>query len=253
MNTAPVTRYPRTVAGALILVLLGALVASPAEAAGAPSYAGRISRAVQYRDGSIWVAGLAYDRNDTGRAVRVCLAVAGRCVSSAIAGQASPDYDRAHHISGAHRFTARIGPRRPGVRIVLRSGGRVLASRYADSPGARVARIAKRYVGARYTSGGQSPRTGFDCSGFTRYVYNAAGVASLPHNAEAQRHVPHMHRIARANARAGDLVFYFSGGPAYHVAVYAGHGYQYAAATPAQGVRYQPIWSNNIEFRTDWH
>ena len=40
---------------------------------------------------------------------------------------------------------------------------------------------------------------------------------------------------------------------AYHVAVYAGHGHQYAAATPADGVRYQPIWSRNVEFRTDWH
>lgn len=256
MNTAPVARYPRTAAGALILFVLGALAVSsvlPAEAASAPAVSGHIARAFQYRDGSIWVAGTAYDRTDPGRAVRVCVAVGGRCVRYAVADQASPDFDRAKHISGRHRFTARIASQRPGVRLVLRSGTQALAATYADSPGARAARIAKGYVGARYTEGGASPRTGFDCSGFTSYVYGQADVASLPHNAEAQRHVRYMHHISRTDARPGDLIFYFSGGPAYHVAVYAGHGYQYAAATPGQGVRYQRIWSNDIEFRTDWH
>lgn len=122
------------------------------------------------------------------------------------------------------------------------------------SPGTRVVRIARQYVGhTRYVEGGDSPKHGFDCSGYTRWVYAHANVARLPHNAEAQRHVRHMHRIARTAARPGDLVFYLSGRTAYHVAIYAGHGRQYAAATPRDGIRYQPIWSRNVEFRTDWH
>jgi cell wall-associated NlpC family hydrolase len=217
----------------VLSTLLGALAVYPAQAATAPSYRGRIASAYQFRDRSVRVIG-------TSTAPKVCIAIAGDCVRSV-----RPD---AHH-----RFSVGLGPRRPGVRIALRSGSAVLDAVHADSPGARTVRLAKRYVGDRYVEGGASPRTGFDCSGFTMYLYRHAGVASLPHNAEAQRHVRYMRHESRSAARPGDLVFYFSGRSAYHVAVYAGHGYQYAAATPADGVRYQRIWSSDVEFRTDWH
>jgi cell wall-associated NlpC family hydrolase len=120
--------------------------------------------------------------------------------------------------------------------------------------GARIVAVAKRYVGkARYREGGASPRRGFDCSGYTQYAYRIAKVAKLPHNAEAQRHGPHMHRISARAARPGDLVFYMSGGRAFHVAIYAGHHKQYAAATTTDGIRYQNVWSSNVQYRTDWH
>ena len=124
----------------------------------------------------------------------------------------------------------------------------------ATNPGARIVAVAKRFVGhARYVEGGASPRHGFDCSGYTMYAYAKATVRRLPHNAEAQRRLHGMRRIARAKARPGDLIFYLSGGYAYHVAIYAGHGMQYAAATPQDGIRYQHIWSSQVEFRTTWH
>jgi cell wall-associated NlpC family hydrolase len=118
----------------------------------------------------------------------------------------------------------------------------------------RVVAVAKRYVGhARYVEGGASPRRGFDCSGYTEYVYAKAHVRRLPHNAEAQRHAHGMRHVSRKSARRGDLVFYLSGGSAYHVAIYAGHGMQYAAATPRDGIRYQRIWSRHVEFRSPFH
>lgn len=124
----------------------------------------------------------------------------------------------------------------------------------ATTPGQRIVTVAKRWVGARYTYGGETPRQGFDCSGYTRWVYRQAHVALLPHNANAQRFAPRMHRIPRAQARPGDLIFYFDGsGRAFHVAIYAGHGAQFAATTPSGGVRRQPIWSRHVTFKTDWH
>jgi hypothetical protein len=42
-------------------------------------------------------------------------------------------------------------------------------------------------------------------------------------------------------------------GSAYHVAVYAGRGWQYAAATVKDGVRYQRVWSATVRYGTDWH
>lgn len=255
MNTAPVSRFPRTAVGAVAVMALmtGALVAPQSASASSPAYAGRFRNAVQHRDGSISVAGYAYDRHRPAASIRVCLAVAGRCVRTVRVNQVSRGFDREKHIGGRHRFAVRLPAQRPGVRVMLRTGGHALSTMRADSPGARAVRIAKRYVGARYREGGASPRTGFDCSGYTLFVYHRAGVASLPHNAQAQRSAGHMHRISRRAALPGDLIFYLSGGSAYHVAIYAGHGYQYAAATPRDGVRYQPIWSSDVVFGTDWH
>jgi cell wall-associated NlpC family hydrolase len=121
-------------------------------------------------------------------------------------------------------------------------------------PGARIVAIAKRYVGkVRYRNGGETPRQGFDCSGYTKYVYAKAHVATLPHNTETQRHARGMRHISARRARPGDLIFYLSGGSAYHVAIYAGHHMQYAAATPKDGIRYQPIYSSDVVYATDWH
>jgi cell wall-associated NlpC family hydrolase len=118
--------------------------------------------------------------------------------------------------------------------------------------GARIIAVAKRYVHSRYVEGGASPR-GFDCSGYTKYVFRRAHVRRLPHSAEGQRRMHGMRRIPKRSARPGDLVFYMSGRRAYHVAIYAGHGMQYAAATPRDGVRYQHVWSKRVQYRTDWH
>lgn len=134
-----------------------------------------------------------------------------------------------------------------GTHIVLASRA---VSHVSSSPRPRIIALAKQLVGGRYREGGSSPKTGLDCSGYTRYVYSVAHVASLPHNAEAQRHVAHMRRVSLAAARPGDLIFYLGGSTAYHVAIYAGHDMQYAAATPRDGIRYQHIWSSHVEFRS---
>ncbi|HEY8301497.1 MAG TPA: NlpC/P60 family protein [Jatrophihabitans sp.] len=248
-------RFPRTVAGAVAVVALaaGALVATQSASASTTPYRGYVRTAYQHRDGTISVDGFAYDHRHPSASIQVCLAVAGRCVRTVRANQVSTAFDRSRHIGGRHRFAVRLPAQRPAVRILLRSAGHVLSTLRSDSPGARAVRVAKRYVGARYVEGGASPRTGFDCSGYTLYVFHRADVAALPHNAQAQRSAPHMHRIARSNALPGDLIFYLSGRSAYHVAIYAGHGYQYAAATPRDGVRYQRIWSSDVVFGTDWH
>ncbi|MGH8861972.1 MAG: C40 family peptidase [Jatrophihabitantaceae bacterium] len=237
-------------------LLIGSVVAPASSGAAAAPLSGQLVIAYQYRTGAVHVVGFAYDRANHAAVPRVCLAVGARCVQRVTPNLPSPAYDRAHRITGRHRFAVTTQPLRPGVKLALRTmsaAPMTLAARYANSPGARAVAVAKRNVGARYTSGGNTPRGGFDCSGYTMYVYRAANVASLPHNTDAQRHSRYMHRVARAAALPGDIVFYLSGTSSYHVAIYAGHGYQYAAATPRDGVRYQPIWSTNVEFRTDWH
>ena len=74
-----------------------------------------------------------------------------------------------------------------------------------------------RYLGVPYVWGGASPR-GFDCSGFTMYVYAQVGV-SLPHNAAAQFGMGTP--VSQGQLEPGDLVFFYGLG---HVGLYIGGG-----------------------------
>lgn len=88
----------------------------------------------------------------------------------------------------------------------------------ASSKGARVATIAQRYLGIPYRWGGESPRTGFDCSGFVMYVFSRVGV-SLPRVVSAQYRVGRS--VPRRALRAGDIVFFNGLG---HDGIYIGRG-----------------------------
>jgi cell wall-associated NlpC family hydrolase len=242
----------------LSVLVTGLALPAAAGAAGVAHPAGRFATAVQHRSGAVYLTGFAYDRRTPGRSITVCVAARGKCLRRVSANGASASYDKTRHIHGRHAFRTHVSNLRPGVTLTLSgfTNGHLtkLDRVHVESPGDRAITIAKRFVGhARYTDGGSSPQQGFDCSGYTRWVYAHAHIAALPHSAEGQRHVRYMHRIPRSQARPGDLVFYFSGGPAYHVAIYAGHGMQYAAATPQDGIRYQAVWSSDVEYRTDWH
>jgi cell wall-associated NlpC family hydrolase len=118
------------------------------------------------------------------------------------------------------------------------------------SAGSRIIAEAGKYLGVPYVYGGASP-AGFDCSGYTMWVYAHAGVGSLPHNSESQRQM--FRAIPRDQARPGDLIFYMSGGTSYHVAIYAGGNLQYAAPATGQDVKIETIWSSQIVFGTIWH
>lgn len=95
-----------------------------------------------------------------------------------------------------------------------------------------IIRTAEKYLGVRYKFGGDTPR-GFDCSGFSMYVYKVHGVI-LPHSAGQQ--YARGRRVGIKNARPGDLVFFkIYGRKISHVGVYAGN-YKFIHA-PSRGKR----------------
>jgi cell wall-associated NlpC family hydrolase len=83
---------------------------------------------------------------------------------------------------------------------------------------AKVARYARHLLGIPYSYGGTSPRSGFDCSGFTRFVYAHFGV-TLPHYSVAQFDLGR--RVSLRGLRPGDLLFFDGLG---HVGLYIGKG-----------------------------
>lgn len=85
-----------------------------------------------------------------------------------------------------------------------------------------VVSTAKKYMGTPYLWGGETPGSGFDCSGFTSYVMAQNGI-TIPRTAATQ--FASGTQVERANLKLGDLVFfttYTSG--ASHVGIYLGDG-----------------------------
>lgn len=102
-----------------------------------------------------------------------------------------------------------------------------------DVPGASasgVAATALQFVGYPYVWGGGSPDTGFDCSGFTSYVFGLHGIY-LPRTSYAQAGYGTV--IPASEAQPGDLVLWSYG----HAAIYLGDGQIVHASTPATGVK----------------
>lgn len=101
--------------------------------------------------------------------------------------------------------------------------------------GVAVVDVAMRYMGVPYRWGGASP-SGFDCSGFTMYVYAQVGVG-LPHSSRAQYNSGP--RVSRGELRPGDLVFF--GSPIHHVGLYVGGGSMIEAPYSGASVRVRSI------------
>ncbi|MDO1530191.1 C40 family peptidase [Fulvimonas sp. R45] len=87
--------------------------------------------------------------------------------------------------------------------------------------------LAMRLRNSRYVRGGHSPTTGFDCSGFVRYVFAHALGLELPTNSAAQFRVGH--KVKRDEMKPGDLVFFRTAGRhgrgrVSHVGIYLSDG-----------------------------
>ena len=107
-------------------------------------------------------------------------------------------------------------------------------SNTASSGGQQVADLARQYIGYSYVYGGASP-SGFDCSGFTYYIYGNLGY-SIARTASAQ--VSYGTAVSKSELVPGDLLFFnnTSDGSIGHVGIYIGNGTMVHAANSRRGV-----------------
>ena len=106
----------------------------------------------------------------------------------------------------------------------------------SSTKGEQIVEFAKQYLGYKYVLGGKKPETGFDCSGFTRYVFSNFGV-SLGATAASQANNSGT-EVARADLQIGDLILFQDDGRTRigHCGIYIGNNTFIHAANPKRGV-----------------
>lgn len=129
----------------------------------------------------------------------------------------------------------------PGLAlVVLFLGGCVAGKGYPPSatPSADAAaliRTACGQLGGCYLPGGNAPSTGFDCSGFTQWVFQQRGL-SLPRQSFDQYRMGH--DVKAEKLQQGDLVFFeIEQKGASHVGIYVDRGWFIHCSSPRGGVR----------------
>lgn len=132
--------------------------------------------------------------------------------------------------------TSRSSPKREDETTVPQEANSVVSLELSKSDiGDEVVEYAKQYLGYSYVSGSASPKTGFDCSGFTKYVYSnfdyKLGSTSYAQSTEGTE-------ISREDMQNGDLIIFYNESRTSigHVGIYIGNDNFIHSANPDRGV-----------------
>jgi hypothetical protein len=138
-------------------------------------------------------------------------------------------------------FRVGSGGSAPEVMRVISAEGSVLGSMNSGSSdlSSRLLSTADQYVGAPYRRGGMSP-SGFDASGFVRFVFSRLGV-TLPRSSRDQARVGQAVRVDVRSLEPGDLVMFEDGNGITHVAIYVGRSQIIHSSESGGGVRYDDL------------
>lgn len=102
----------------------------------------------------------------------------------------------------------------------------------STSAGQKIADYALQYVGYRYVYGGADP-SGFDCSGFVKYVFTHFGYKI---NRTATAQLADGYAVSRDSLQPGDVIYFGYGSTAQHVGIYIGNNQFVHAQNSSTGV-----------------
>ncbi|MBK6470063.1 MAG: C40 family peptidase [Betaproteobacteria bacterium] len=141
----------------------------------------------------------------------------------------------------------------------LLAGSQQVAARIEASPlvqqmrdrATEMVMASMNFLGVRYVRGGNDAEQGFDCSGFTRYVFEHSLGLVLPRRADEQARQAGLLSVARSELKPGDLVFFDTMRRAFsHVGIYVGEGKFIHAPRSGAEVRiedmHQAYWSKRF-------
>ncbi len=130
----------------------------------------------------------------------------------------------------------------PGTVIAPSAGAETpFVQRFRDGASDMVL-TAMNFLGVPYRRGGQSADSGFDCSGFTRHIFEMSVGLVLPRRADEQAKAPGLVAIKREDLKPGDLVFFNTLRRTFsHVGIYVGEGKFIHAPRPGGEVRVEDM------------
>lgn len=175
---------------------------------------------------------------ETARAVQLFQADKGLAIDGIVDNKtyrkltgSSLSRDEAKRAEQAKKAAATLKTKYPSRNYGEYSKARNITSH--DVIGDRLVSTANRYVGVPYVFGGNTP-SGFDCSGFTRYVFSHNGI-ELPRMADEQYRLGSS--VSREELMPGDLVFFttYEAGVS-HAGIYVGNDH-FISATTSGGIR----------------
>lgn len=119
-----------------------------------------------------------------------------------------------------------------------------------------ISKECEEYLGTKYKYAGKTPSTGFDCSGFTSYVYDQFNINLSP---SSKNQAVQGKAVMLSKVKPGDLVFFGNDGEITHVAMVVSNtkeGITVAHSTTSKGVMIQNIsnskyWKPKILFARD--
>ena len=121
-------------------------------------------------------------------------------------------------LTGSHQATASSTPSNLDLQLQTTLASEELSW---SARAGEVLLNALSLTGIRYKYGGNSPETGFDCSGFVRYVFNQAANLTLPRSALEMSRLGV--QVSKNELQPGDLVFFNTMKSAFsHVGIYVG-------------------------------
>jgi len=101
---------------------------------------------------------------------------------------------------------------------------------------------AMNFLGVPYKRGGNSIDSGFDCSGFTRHIFEKSVGLVLPHRADEQARLSSLMPIKQDELKPGDLVFFNTMRRTFsHVGIYVGEGKFIHAPRTGSAVRVEDM------------
>lgn len=155
----------------------------------------------------------------------VLLAFLASVSTSALATPLQDFELEAFHVDASSAIVANELPSTGAVPAAPATASNPLAPATDTAPTSRLRKLLADFSmtlrDIRYRRGGRDPKTGFDCSGFVRYVYQHTIGAVLPSNSASQFNVGTS--VARSDMKTGDLVFFrVHGKRISHVGIYLG-------------------------------